>query len=55
MNCNIQITTDTARTIVKLQERYFFGLFQEVSTSEEEEYQLRDALDDLAKQIKRGK
>ena len=38
----IEITKETAEAILKINDRYFFGLFKEIVTSEDEEYQLVD-------------
>ena len=54
MSKDIQITIseDTAEAIQKIDNRYFFDLFQDIRTSENEEYQFRDAIAEIAKQIK---
>ena len=54
MSKDIQITIseDTAKAILKIDNRYFFDLFQDIRTSENEEYQFRDAIAEVAKQIK---
>jgi len=48
----IEITKETAEAILKLNDRYFFGLFKEIVTSEDEEYQLRNAITELVREIK---
>ena len=47
----IEITKETAEAILKLNDRYFFGLFKEIVTSENEEYQLRNAIKTITKEI----
>ena len=48
----ISIGKDTANAILKIDNRYFFDLFQDIRTSENEEYQFRDAIAEVSKQIK---
>ena len=48
----ISIGKETAGAILKIDERYYFDLFKEIRTSEDEEYQFRDAIKEIAKQIK---
>ena len=48
----ISIGKDTANAILKIDNRYFFDLFQDIRTSEAEEYQFRDSITEVAKQIK---
>ena len=50
----IEITKETAKAILKLNDRYFFNLFVMICTNEDEEYQLRDAIAEIAEQIKKG-
>ena len=54
MSKEIQITIseDTAKAILKIDNRYFFDLFQDIRTSEAEEYQFRDSISEVAEQIK---
>jgi hypothetical protein len=47
----IEITPGTAEAIQKLDDRYFFGLFKEVSKCEDDERQFRDALEEIGEQI----
>ena len=47
----IEITKETAEAILKLNDRYFFGLFKEIVTSEDEECQVRDAIAELAAEL----
>ena len=47
----IEISPGTAEAIQKLDDRYFFGLFQEVSLCEEDERQFRDAIKEIGQQI----
>jgi len=49
----IEITEQTAEAIKKLHDRYFFDLFRQIRTSEDEEYKFRDAIAEIAKEIKR--
>jgi len=51
----IEITEQTANAIEKLHDRYFFDLFRPIRTSEDEEYQFRDAIAEIAKELKRSK
>jgi len=48
----ISIGKETAGAITKIDERYYFDLFKEIRINEEEEYQFRDAIAEVAKQIK---
>ncbi len=47
----IEITKETAEAILKINDRYFFGLFKEIVTSEDEECQLRNAITELVREI----
>jgi len=47
----IEISEQTAQAIQKLNNRYFFDLFKPIRTSEDEEYQFRDAIAAIAKEI----
>ena len=47
----IEITDQTAEALKKLNNRYFFDLFKPVRTSEEEEYQFRDAIEAIVKEL----
>jgi hypothetical protein len=46
----IEITGQTAKAILKLYNRYYFGLFEKIAT-EKEEYELRDALSQVVSEI----
>lgn len=48
----IEITQEAAEMMLKLNDRYFFGLFEEIATNEEEEEWLRDAIEEIATAIK---
>jgi len=50
----IEIDTNTAKALSKLNARYFFDLFKPVRTNEDEEYQYRDALQSIADAIARA-
>jgi len=47
----IEITQEQAEQIEKLADRYYFGLFQDVTRNEQEEYEIRDAILQLADKI----
>jgi len=49
----IEITEQTAEALKKLNNRYFFDLFKLIRTSEEEEYQFRDAIEAIVKEVSR--
>ena len=49
---NIEISQRAAEAIEKLNERYYFGLFEQIALSEYEEMRFRDAIAELSKQIK---
>ena len=48
----ITVSEETAGRLVFLDEHYFFGLYEPISYSEEEEYRIRDAVTDIAKAIR---
>ncbi len=48
----IEITEETANAIVLIENRYYFDLFKEIRTLEKEEYIMRDAIFEIAKEIK---
>ena len=47
----IEITKEAAEAILKLNDRYFFGLFKEIVANEDEECQFRDAVSLVANEI----
>ena len=47
----IEITDQTAEALKKLNSRYFFDLFKPIRISEEEEYQFRDAIEAIVKEL----
>ncbi len=47
----INLDKNAIDTILSINNRYYFGLFKEISIDEEEEYKFRDALIDLAAQV----
>ena len=49
----ISISKEAAEAIQMINDRYYFDLFKEIRTSEDEEYQFRDAIIEIAKQIKK--
>jgi len=58
MNCStkekeivISISKEVAESIQKINDRYYFDLFHDIRTSEAEEYQFRDAIIEIVKQI----
>ena len=50
----IEISIGTADAILKLDERYYFDLFKNIRSGTDEEYQIRDAIAELATEIKEG-
>ena len=48
----IDISNEAVDAILKINERYFFDLFKDISVSEEEEYRFRDAVAEIAETIK---
>ena len=49
---NITITPGTAKAILLIEDRYYFDLFKSIRTDQEQEYQFRDAIIAVAKEIK---
>ncbi len=49
----IEITEKTAEAMLKLDDRYFWDLFVMICTNENEEYQFRNAIAEIANQIKK--
>ena len=47
----ITITKETAEAILLIEDRYYFDLFKDIRTSENEEYRMRDAIFEIAKEI----
>ena len=47
----IEITKRTADAILKINDRYYFDLFKSIRVSEDEEYQFREAVQQIAKEI----
>jgi len=47
----ITVTPEIIEAISKIDNRYFFGLFKDIVKSEEEEYELRNAIIELNKII----
>ena len=47
----IEITEQTAEAILKINDRYYFDLFKPIRANEEEEYQFREALKEIVKDI----
>ena len=50
-NIKIEISQDTAEQLQKIYDRYYFGLFSGIVQNEDEEMQIRDALQELSKAI----
>ena len=50
-NIKIEISQDTAEQLQKIYDRYYFGLFEGTVKNEDEEMQIRDALQELSKAI----
>lgn len=50
----IEVSEQAAEAITLLWDRYYFGLFQEVTQNEEEEYQMRNAIKELADKIEKS-
>ena len=51
----INITDETAKAILLLDDRYYFDLFKSIRTDIEEEYIIRDAINAIAKEIRDNK
>jgi len=51
----IEITEQTANAIEKLHDRYFFDLFRPIRISEDEEYQFREAISEIVKELTKAK
>ena len=49
----INITDKTAKAIILLDDRYYFDLFKSIRADIEEEYIVRDAINAIAKEIKK--
>jgi len=49
----IEITKETAETMLKMNDRYFFDMFVMICTNDNEEYQFRNAIAEIADQIKK--
>ena len=47
----IKIDKNTADMILRLNERYYFGLFEDLALDLDEEYEFRDAIFELSKKI----
>lgn len=47
----IEVSEEAAEAIELLWDRYYFGLFQDVTRDESEEYQMRNAIKELADKI----
>ena len=47
----IKIDKDTSDMILRLNGRYYFGLFENVALDLDEEYEFRDAISELSKKI----
>jgi len=50
----ITISEETASAILKIEDRYYFDLFKTIRMSKAEEYQFREAIVEIAKQIKQS-
>jgi len=50
----IKLSGAMADAVILLDNRYFFGVFKDVSMSEDDEYLFRDTLNTLARHIKEG-
>ncbi len=48
----IEITAETAKAILIIENRYYFDLFKPIRSKVSEEYQMRDAIFALASEIK---
>lgn len=51
MSTTVTISEPTIEALLKLHSRYYFGVFEQIVTSEDEEYEFRDALAELSKLI----
>jgi uncharacterized protein YktB (UPF0637 family) len=50
----LTLTEETAGQLLRIDERYYFGLFEPIRTNEEEEYRFRDAVAETAEQIRQS-
>ncbi len=48
----ISITYETAKAILLIEDRYYFDLFEQIRTQVSEEYQMRNAIIEIAQEIK---
>ena len=48
----IEITAETAKAILLIEDRYYFDLFEQIRTQVSEEYQMRNAIIEIANKIK---
>ena len=48
----IEITPETAKAILLIEDRYYFDLFKNIREYQEQEYQFRDAIITIASEIK---
>ena len=48
----IEITEETAKAILMIEDRYYFDLFKNIREYQEQEYQFRDAIITIASEIK---
>ena len=51
----INITDETAKAILLLDDRYYFDLFKSIRADIEEEHIIRDAINAIAKEIRDNK
>ena len=48
----IEITEETAKAILMIEDRYYFDLFEQIRTQVSEEYQMRNAIIEIAQEIR---
>lgn len=53
-NVTITISNKVAKAILKIEDRYYFDLFEGIRTQVSDEYEFRDAIIEIANQIKKA-
>lgn len=49
----IVLTKEEYQTLLKINDRYYFGLFKSITSDENEEIKIRDSLDSIAMKIEK--
>jgi len=50
----IEITKETAKAIIKMNDRYFFNLFVMICKNDDEEYEFRNAITAIAREARKS-